>query len=354
MVIKRLTESRGWVNGVTHHPSPNCDGGMAVPSGVRGVVMHTMVGNLPGTDAWFHNPDARASAHFGIAQDGTIIQWVSIRGGIAWHCMNGNANWYGIEHADNGNPSNPLTDAQINASAQLVELLSRDSVGRFALRVSNSTTTEGYGVHYMGGAAWGSHPCPQNGNGSGPRAAQRAEIIRRAKIIRSAGQYPAPSSTAEPPKPIARLTVIPASGAAPLAVTADLSASNPGSGHFDDLQVGWGDMTGWLHGTSARRTHTYQKPGLYDITLIGQSSNGRQDTAHAAVTVTAAPPSQYTSDGTLTLAEISAHLGRVPSSLLRRTAIHYGAYDAVLSAFLNAAVAALPDLVPAGAQFWKD
>lgn len=354
MAAKRLTESGGWVNGVTHHPSPNSDGGMAVPSGVLGAVMHTMVGNLPGTDGWFRDPAAQASAHFGIGQDGTIIQWVSIHGGIAWHCGNGNANWYGIEHADNGNPSNPLTDAQINASAQLVELLSRDSVGRFALQVSNSTGTEGYGVHYMGGAAWGGHSCPQNGNGSGPRAGQRAEIVRRAKIIRSTGQYPAPSGTTEPPKPTARLTVIPASGAAPLAVTADLSASNPGSGHFDDLKLGWGDMTGWFHGISARRTHTYQKPGLYDVTLTGHSSNGRQDTAHAAVTVTEASPSEYICDGGLTLAEISAHLGRVPSSLLRRTAIHYGAFDAVLSAFLNAVVAALPDLVPAGAQFWRD
>jgi hypothetical protein len=138
------------------------------------------------------NPNYQASAHFGIAQDGKIIQWVGIRGGIAWHAVNANPNWYGIEHADNGNPGNPLTNAQINASAQLVELLSRWRVGRFPLQVTNSTGTLGYGTHRMGGAAWGGHSCPQLANGSGPRRGQRWEIVRRAKIIREHGQYPAP------------------------------------------------------------------------------------------------------------------------------------------------------------------
>ena len=195
MAVKRLTESRGWVDGVTHHRSPNENTGMAVPSGVLGVVMHTMVGNLPGTDSLFLNPRAEVSAHFGIAQDGKIIQWVNIRGGIAWHVAAGNSSWYGIEHADNGKPANLLTEAQINASAQLVELLSRHSVGRFALQVSNSTDTEGYGTHSMGGAAWGGHACPGS-----TRAAQRGEVIRRAKIIRQTGQYPPPP----PPPPVAK------------------------------------------------------------------------------------------------------------------------------------------------------
>jgi hypothetical protein len=194
VTVHQFSEIGGWVNGIAHHKTAKFNWGMAVPSGVMGVVMHTMVGNLPGTDELFMNSTREASAHFGIGQDGTTIQWVSIRGGIAWHAVNANPNWYGIEHADNGNPGNALTEAQIDASAQLVELLSRSTVGRFALQVSNSTGTEGYGVHYMGGTAWGGHSCPQLANGSGPRAGQRAEIIRRAKIIRQHGQYPAPAS----------------------------------------------------------------------------------------------------------------------------------------------------------------
>ena len=77
---------------------------------------------------------------------------------MAWAQVAGNLAWYSIEHADNRNPNNPLTDAQIAASAQLVELLSR--FAGFPLQVTNSVTGKGYGVHYMGGKAWGDHTCP--------------------------------------------------------------------------------------------------------------------------------------------------------------------------------------------------
>jgi hypothetical protein len=186
----RLEESGGWVTGVTHHQSPNYSpGGMNVPGGINGVVMHTMVGNLPGTDSIFMESSYEASAHFGIAQDGEIIQWVSITGGEAWAEETGNPNWYSIEHADDGDPGNALTSEQVNSSAQLVELLSR--VGNFPLVVSNSVSTEGYGVHYMGGDAWGGHSCPQNLDGSGPRAGQRAAILATATLIRN-GAPPSP------------------------------------------------------------------------------------------------------------------------------------------------------------------
>jgi hypothetical protein len=60
-------DDSGWINGIPHHNSPNQQGGMIVPANVLGVVMHTMVGNLPGTDSWFMNPSAQVSAHFGIS-----------------------------------------------------------------------------------------------------------------------------------------------------------------------------------------------------------------------------------------------------------------------------------------------
>ncbi len=101
------------------------------------------------------------------------------KGWIAWAQMAGNAAWYSIEHADDGNPGNPLTDAQLTASAQLVEVLSR--FAGFPLQVTDSVSGTGYGTHVMGGAAWGGHTCP----GPGPRAGQRQEIITRAKAIRA-------------------------------------------------------------------------------------------------------------------------------------------------------------------------
>lgn len=73
------------------------------------------------------------------------------------------------------------TDAQLTASAQLVEVLSR--FAGFPLQVTDSVEVKGYGTHVMGGDAWGGHTCP----GPGPRAGQRYEIISRAEAIR-AGQ----------------------------------------------------------------------------------------------------------------------------------------------------------------------
>jgi hypothetical protein len=158
---------------------------------MQGVVMHTMVGNLPGTIELFNNPapggdpGLAVSSHFGIDQQGNIHQFGPIgKGWIAWAQIAGNAAWYSIEHADNGNTENPLTEAQITASAQLVEILSR--FAGFPLEVTNSTAGKGYGTHVMGGAAWGGHTCP----GPGPRAGQRAEIIARAKAIRAAAAPP--------------------------------------------------------------------------------------------------------------------------------------------------------------------
>jgi hypothetical protein len=148
---------------------------------INGVVMHTMVGNLPGTIELFNTDRGAdsASAHFGIGQQGHIHQFGPIgKGWIAWAQVAGNEAWYSIEHADNGDTHNPLTDAQITASAQLVEVLSR--FAGFPLQVTDSVDGRGYGVHNMGGLAWGGHTCP----GPGPRAGQRDAIIELAKQIR--------------------------------------------------------------------------------------------------------------------------------------------------------------------------
>jgi hypothetical protein len=147
---------------------------------MRGVVMHTMVGNLPGTVALFNDPARQVSAFFGIAQDGLIHQFLPVGHGLySWAQAAGNVEWYSIEHADNGHPTNRLTPAQITASAQLVECLS--AFAGFPLQVTDQVTGRGYGTHVMGGAAWGGHTCP----GPGPRAGQRQGIVELAKQIRA-------------------------------------------------------------------------------------------------------------------------------------------------------------------------
>jgi hypothetical protein len=165
-------------------PFPTSNGSWG-SGAMMGVVMHTMVGNLqPTTVDLFNSSTAAVSAHFGIAQDGSVWQFGPIgKGWIAWAEMAGNETWYSIEHADDGDTANPLTDAQLVASAQLVEVLSR--FAGFPLQVTDSVEVKGYGTHVMGGAAWGGHTCP----GPGPRAGQRYQIISQAKAIR-AGQIP--------------------------------------------------------------------------------------------------------------------------------------------------------------------
>jgi hypothetical protein len=178
---------RGDIKITYNNPFPCVNGRLGVTGRMQGVLMHTMVGNLPGTDAEFNNPKAQASAHFGIAQDGTVKQWGPLgKGWAAWHAMAANMEWYGIEHADDGDQHHPLTEAQIVASAQVAECLS--AFAGFPLTVTDDVHGRGYGTHVMGGAAWGGHTCP----GPGPRAAQRDDIIALAHAIRIGGDLPLP------------------------------------------------------------------------------------------------------------------------------------------------------------------
>jgi hypothetical protein len=183
---------------ITHNtPFPCPNGQLGITGRMQGVLMHTMVTNLPRCIELFNNPAVLASAHFGIAQDGRIHQFGPLGKGFeAWHAKAANLTWYGIEHADNGDQHNPLTDAQITASAQVVELLSR--FAGFPLQVTDDVHGSGYGTHVMGGAAWGNHTCP----GPGPRAGQRQDIIALAKAIRQ-GTPPGP-----PPPLVRRLETI--------------------------------------------------------------------------------------------------------------------------------------------------
>jgi hypothetical protein len=167
-----------------------CVNGSWGSGAMQGVVMHTMVGNLPSCITVFNDPSYQASAYFGIDQQGNIHQFGPIgKGWIAWAEVAGNLTWYSIEHADDGNPDIPLTAAQIRSSAQLVEMLS--SYAGFPLQVTDSVNGRGYGVHFMGGEAWGGHTCPDLPP-KHVRSKQRPAIIALAKQIRAGGTPPPP------------------------------------------------------------------------------------------------------------------------------------------------------------------
>lgn len=147
----------------------------------RGLVLHIMQGTLSGTDSWFKNPRAQASAHFGIDQSGTIYQWVDTQD-KAWAEAAGNPYWISVELA--GYSGKPATDAQLTSIAHLFAWL-RSVYPNIPAQVCDSPSGKGLGWHGMGGQAWGGHlDCP-----GAPIKAQRQEILRRLP-----GHQPAPTS----------------------------------------------------------------------------------------------------------------------------------------------------------------
>jgi len=203
-VYQKLTVKDGWVSEFTRHDG--FQGGALPTSAAMGLISHTMVGNLPFTDTMFTpGPQGTGnSAHFGTAQDGTVIQWVPL-GVAAEHAKAGNAHWYAVENADDGDPNNPYTDAQLSRIAQILELTARPEFGGFTIQVTDSIDKQGLGTHRMGGIPFGAHSCPDaDQNPNHTRSQARAEIVRRANIIRQHGQYPAPEPIAVPAsKPVA-------------------------------------------------------------------------------------------------------------------------------------------------------
>lgn len=162
-----------------------CANGAWGSGAMNGVLMHTMVANLPSAVSWFNTSASQVSAHFGISQAGEIWQFGPIgKGWVAWHAEAANLTYYGVEHADNGDPDNPLTVAQIAASAQVLEALS--AFAGFPLREANAPGEKGYGTHSMGGAAYGGHSCPDLPP-EHVRSRQRPAILALAAAIRDQG-----------------------------------------------------------------------------------------------------------------------------------------------------------------------
>lgn len=141
-----------------------------------GWVEHVVVGY--GDPYWtFENavsPNRRFS-HLWVGRDGTVRQYQRLSedswaqgAGNGWTPGTG---YWAVE--TEGYPTEPLTDAQIEALAQWHVWCGA------ADYVAATPGDRGIGTHQMGGAAWGGHQCP------GPiRAGQRSAIIARAQQIR--------------------------------------------------------------------------------------------------------------------------------------------------------------------------
>jgi N-acetylmuramoyl-L-alanine amidase len=163
-------------------------GGFGTP---YGGVIHTEVGFERGTIREFNELSAEASAFFSIGMDGHIHQYGPLgQNWMAWTQVNGNPNWRGVEHEDQGNPSTPMTQPQLVASAQVFEAMSAfdGSLGNPWPLAPADDPVNGRGIifHVDGGQAWGGHDCPGT-----VRMGQRATIIGLALQIRAGGTAPA-------------------------------------------------------------------------------------------------------------------------------------------------------------------
>jgi N-acetyl-anhydromuramyl-L-alanine amidase AmpD len=85
------------------------------------IVIHTMEGFTDGSTAWFQNPATNASAHYGVSENGDLIQWIP-ETMTAFHAGNYSINQrsIGIEHEDKKLFNDPRPDALYETSARLV------------------------------------------------------------------------------------------------------------------------------------------------------------------------------------------------------------------------------------------
>ena len=122
------------------------------------------------------SPNRRFS-HLWVAKDGYVEQYADL-GREAWHAAGNsqpgaNPLFWGVE--TEGFPGEPLTDAQLDSLAAWHAWCGAPD------HIATTPTEGGISCHYLGGAAWGAHSCPDpSPGGQGPRSHQRAEIIRRA------------------------------------------------------------------------------------------------------------------------------------------------------------------------------
>jgi N-acetylmuramoyl-L-alanine amidase len=163
-----------------------------VTGNINGVLLHTVVGTYEACIATFNAANPGGSAHFVVAQDGRIHQFVPIGQGYeTYHAYAANLDWYGIETEDMGNPHIPISDKGLDAWAQLYEFLA--GFAGFPLEVTDKCNGHGLAYHRMC-PEWNlsHHSCPGASMTDMVRVNQRAEIIKRAKAIRAAAAAPAP------------------------------------------------------------------------------------------------------------------------------------------------------------------
>lgn len=120
-----------------------------------------------------HAPVGRRKfSHLWVSRVGLVEQYAPLTG-KSWAQATGNGSYLSVE--TDGHPDEPLTDAQLDVLAAWHVWCGATD------QIAEAPGQMGIGTHEMGGNAWGNHACPGH-----VRSAQRAEIITRARALRSA------------------------------------------------------------------------------------------------------------------------------------------------------------------------
>jgi hypothetical protein len=135
--------------------------------------------------SFFNNPTSEVSAHFWVALDGRIEQYVDTDV-VAWHGRSLNSRYVGVETEGCGasfNYAEPMTQAMVNALARIYGEGNRRH--GWAYTLANADGQPGFGYHRM--AVNTACPCD-------------IRLARRQEILNIAQGQPAPKPP-EPPKP---------------------------------------------------------------------------------------------------------------------------------------------------------
>lgn len=182
----RVRDPSGHATITYNDPWPLAFSRAGVTGPMDGVLLHTMVGTLESCINTFNGASPGGSAHFGLGQGGRIHQFVPLGQGYeTYHAFAANMRWYGIETEDNGHPHTPIADPCLWSWGQLFELLS--SYAGFPCQVTDRCNGRGLAYHRMC-HEWNlsAHSCPGASFSDMVRVNQRAEIVRRARLIRAA------------------------------------------------------------------------------------------------------------------------------------------------------------------------
>ena len=161
-------------DGFTLKPVANRTVGGLVGSNTLGMILHVQAGN-GALSGWFDNPAAQASSTWWGGKAGEREQYGNPDTDKFWAQAGGNPDYHSIE--TEGQPSEPLTDAQLDTVA-VAYAWGHTRYG-WPFQLAEKPGDRGLGWHGMGGKAWGGHTgCPGD-----IRKAQRPEILRRAQAL---------------------------------------------------------------------------------------------------------------------------------------------------------------------------